>query len=458
MKGIILIVDDEKNQREIVAGFLQKKGHEVLTAPSGEKAAEMFDKGTFDVIITDFKMKGLDGVELLKAVKSANPMVKVILVSAFGTVQTAVQAMKEGAEDFLVKPINLDRLDQLVNRALEHNALVRENRDLKNMLAERFSFEGIIGKSGAMQHALNTAGRAAKSEATILIRGESGTGKGLFANAVHLASPRAGGPFRQINCAALAPGVLESELFGHVKGAFTGADKNRVGLLESANKGTLFIDEVGDIPLEIQTKLLNVIQSREFTRVGGNEVLKTDVRIVAATHRDIEEMISEGAFREDLYFRLNVVSVPIPPLRDRKSDIPDLVEHFLKVYTERNNKIVTGVSKEGMDHLMKYGWPGNVRELENAIEQAVVLCRDDVIQTGDLPSPIRDFGGKADKAGDIQLGSTPLPKMVETLEKAAIIQALEQTGGVQTKAADLLGIGERNLRYKMEKYGIRHEK
>ena len=338
MRGRILVVDDEENQREMVSGFLRKKGHEVVTAPDGDRAVEVSRDKTFDVVVTDYRMKGTDGVGVLKAVKEINPTVGVILISAYGTVETAVEAMKEGAEDFLVKPIDLEQLEALIQRALSHQAVVRENRELKERLAERYRFDQIIGESGTMQEAMNLAARVAKSKATVLIRGESGTGKGLLANAIHLTGDRAEGPFLEVNCAALSPGVLESELFGHEKGAFTGADRTRIGRFEQADGGTLFIDEVGDIPLPVQVKLLNVIQEEAFQRVGGNETVNVDVRIIAATHQDLEAMLEEGRFRQDLYFRLNVVSIAIPRLRDRTSDIPLLVEHFVEKHAQKNGK------------------------------------------------------------------------------------------------------------------------
>jgi two-component system NtrC family response regulator len=453
MKGRVLVVDDEENQREMIAGFLRKKGHHVVTAPDGARAVEIFRERICDVVVTDYRMKDTDGVQVLKAVKEINPVVGVILVSAYGTVETAVEAMKEGAEDFLVKPIDLAQLEALLQRALSHQAVVRENLELRERLAERYRFDQIIGESGTMQEALNLAARVAKSRATVLIRGESGTGKGLLANAIHLTSDRREGPFVETNCAALSPGVLESELFGHERGAFTGADRMRIGRFEQADGGTLFIDEVGDLPLPVQVKLLNVIQEQAFQRVGGNETVHVDVRIIAATHQDLEGMLEQGRFRQDLYFRLNVVSIAIPPLRERRSDIPLLVEHFVAKHADRNRKRIEGVSPEALDSMMRYSFPGNVRELENALERAVVLSRGTRVEREDLPPSIRHCS--APGAGpEIELGKATLAEMVEVLEKNVIIRALEQTGGIRTRAAELLGISERNLRYKMDKYGV----
>lgn len=453
MKGNILVVDDEENQREMVAGYLRKQGHDVVTVIDGDQAVEVFPDKTYDVVVSDYRMKGTDGVGVLKAVKKINPTISVILISAYGSVETAVEAMKGGAEDFLVKPINLEQLETLIQRALSHQAVVQENKELKERLAERYRFDRIIGENGTMQDALNLAARVAKSKATVLIRGESGTGKGLFANAIHLASDRAQGPFVEINCAALSAGVLESELFGHEKGAFTGADRRRIGRFEQAEGGTLFIDEVGDIPLPVQVKLLNVIQEEAFQRVGGNETVRVDVRIIAATHQDLEAMLEEGRFRQDLYFRLNVVSIAIPPLRARRSDIPLLVEHFVNKLASKNNKKIEGVSQEALSRIIRYPYPGNVRELENALERAVVLSRGNLVELEDLPPSIRHCGPEV-SGGDVEVGKATLSEMVEQLERRAIIRALEETGGVQTRAAELLGISERNIRYKIEKYRL----
>jgi len=452
MKGSILVVDDEEHQREMVSGFLRRKGHRVAACSDGDSAVELVRNTSFDLIVTDYRMKGTDGLDLLKAVKNINPTIAVILISAYGTVETAVDAMKEGAVDFLVKPIDLEQLEALTQRALLHRAVVQENQELRKRLAERYRFDQIIGESGTMQEAVNLAARVAGSMATVLIRGESGTGKGLLANAIHLASDRAAKPFLTINCAALSPGVLESELFGHEKGAFTGADRMRIGRFEQADGGTLFIDEVGDLPLPVQVKLLNVIQERTFQRVGGNASIAADVRIIAATHQDLESMLEEGRFRQDLYFRLNVVSIVIPPLRDRRSDIPLLIEHFVRKHAQKNGKVMDGVSPQALDTLVRYAYPGNVRELENGLERAVVLSRGSLIEPEDLPPSIR-HGGSVIKQ-EMEVGTVSLPEMVEGLEKRAIIQALEKTGGVRTRAAELLGISERNLRYKMERYHV----
>ena len=449
----IIVVEDEPSILSVLSTLLRSEGYEVEPTLGGDKATEKLKGDSFDLMISDIRMSPVDGMELLRYARKQAAGMAVIMVTAYGSVETAVEAMKEGAEDFLVKPINLEQLEALILRALSHQAVVRENRELRERLEERYRFDQIIGESGTFQEAMNLAARVAKSKAAVLIRGESGTGKGLLANAIHLTSDRAEGPFLEVNCAALSPGVLESELFGHEKGAFTGADRTRVGRFEQADGGTLFIDEVGDIPLPVQVKLLNVIQEEAFQRVGGNATVNVDVRIIAATHQDLEVMLEEGRFRQDLYFRLNVVSIAIPRLRDRTSDIPLLVEHFVGKHAERNGKQIDGVSREALDCIIRYPYPGNVRELENALERAVVLCRGTRIEVEDLPPSIRNCG-PAVPGRELEFGKATLPQMVEDLERRVIIRALEETGGVRTRAADLLGISERNLRYKMEKYQV----
>lgn len=450
---MILIIEDEAVQRETLMGFLRKRGYEVKGAASGPEGLEQLRERPVDLILTDYRMPEMSGLEVLRAAKEINPEVAVVVITAYGTIGSAVEAMKEGAADFLTKPIDLDELEIVVKRALERQALISENRALREQLKARYQLEGIVSSSPEMEEVLNLAGRSASSKATVLIRGESGTGKELIARAIHYASPRRDRPFVAVNCAALSESLLESELFGHEKGAFTGADRMRRGRFEQADRGTLFIDEVGDIPLPVQVKLLRVLQEQAFERVGGNETLHVDVRIIAATHRDLERMIHDGTFREDLFYRLNVVCIEIPPLRRRRSDIPALVEHFLRTYAEENGKAIEGVSKEAMDRLMKYDYPGNVRELENAIERAVVLARGRWITTEDLPLSIRGAESEQDLVRRRRAGS--LPEMVEQLEREAIADALERAGGVQSRAAALLGITERNLRYKLKKYGMK---
>ncbi len=449
----ILVVDDEASQVQILSGFLKKKGFEIQKANSGTEAMKIIEKSPIDLVLTDFKMPDMDGMQVLKNTKAINPDIDVILMTAFGSVESVIEAMKAGAADYLTKPVDLGQLELIINRAVERKHLVSENRFLREQLAEKSGFKHIISVSEALEEALNIAGRAAPSKSTVLITGESGTGKELFARAIHFASPRKNNPFVAVNCAALAENLLESELFGHEKGAFTGADKLRKGRFEMANSGTLFIDEVGEIPLSTQVKLLRVLQEHVFERVGGIEPIKTDVRIIAATNRNLEDMIEAGRFREDLFYRLNVVRINIPPLRKRKTDIPLLVDYFLKKYADENAKDVTSISKEAMDQLMKYDFPGNVRELENVIEQAVVLTRGDVITTRDLPSTVR--GVRAESSAKDPTEEGTFVERVEAFELMLINQAMEEAEGVQTRAAKNLGITERHLRYKLKKYGMK---
>lgn len=449
----ILIIDDEAAQRQALAGFLKKKGFEIEKADSGMAGIKTIENQAIDLVLTDFKMPDIDGLEVLQRAKTINPEIDVIVMTAFGSIESALQAMREGAVDYLSKPIDLDQLEMVVNKTLERKLLVSENRQLREQLAEKFRFDQIISVGEAMEEALNIAGRAAPSKATVLITGESGTGKELIARAIHYASPRKDKPFLAVNCAALSENLLESELFGHEKGAFTGADRQRKGRFEMADQGTLFIDEVGEIPLATQVKLLRVLQEQTFERVGGTVPIKVNVRIVAATNRDLEEMIDTGAFREDLYYRLNVVRLNIPPLRKRKSDIPPLVDYFLKKYTRENEKQIDGISKEAMDQLMKYDFPGNVRELENTIEQAVVLNRGGMLVTKDLPMTVRGARGESRKKNLLEEGT--FVERVEAFEKELIDEALEAAQGVQTRAARILGITERHLRYKLKKYDMK---
>ncbi len=445
----ILIIDDEPMQLKALSGFLKKQGFEVQTTTSGIEGIQLVQQHPIDLVITDYKMPDRNGLEVLHEVKNINPEVDVVVMTAYGSIDSAKEAMKAGAIDYLTKPIDLVQLELVIKKAQERRQLISENRQLREQLSEKHRFASIISQSPQMEEVLNRAARVAKSKATVLIRGESGTGKELIARAIHAASPFRDGPFVAVSCAALSEGVLESELFGHEKGAFTGALKQYKGRFERAHGGTLFIDEVGDIPLSVQVKLLRAIQEHEFERVGGTETIHVDVRIVAATNRDLEKMIQQGEFREDLYYRLNVVTIEIPPLRQRRQDIPLLVEQFIKKFARENAKTIQGISKEAMDLLMKYDYPGNVRELENIIEQAVVLSRKELITTDDLPMTVR--GLKSEK----ELSSGNLEEQVAVFEQRLIREALEKSGGVQTKAAELLGITERNLRYKLKKYGMK---
>jgi len=452
--GTILVIEDETAQLQTLTGFLEKQRFDVIGSLSGAEGIKIARERNIDLVLTDYRMPDKDGLEVLREIKNINPEIVVILMTAYGTEGIAVQAMKEGAFDYLTKPIYLDELEIIVRKALERKQLVSENVELRRQLEGRYHFHEIVSGSAEIEEVINTAGRAARSKATVLIRGESGTGKELIARAIHYTSPRKDSPFVAVNCAALSENLLESELFGHEKGAFTGADKQRRGRFEQADGGTIFIDEVGDIPLSTQVKLLRVLQEREFQRVGGNETIKVDVRVIAATNKDLEEMVENNEFREDLFYRLNVISIRIPPLRERRNDISPLISHFISRYAVENDKEIEGVSKEAMDVLMKYDYPGNVRELENAIERAVVMARGTLITAEDLPVHIRSTRSESESGyGSVAGGS--LPEMVENLERHLIADALAESDGNQSKAAELLGISERNLRYKLKKYGMK---
>ncbi len=451
----ILIVDDEKVQLEMLKGFLAKQGYGVDTAEDGKRGLEKFKSGSFDLLLTDYRMAGMDGLQLLKEVKRLDPEAAVVIMTAYGTIETAVEAMKAGAFDFLTKPLELEGVLIRIQKVEKEVRLERENRELKEQLREKFKVDFIISASPRMEEALNLVKRVAGSPATVLILGESGTGKELIARAIHYSSARADKSFIKVNCAALPENLLESELFGHEKGAFTGAVARRIGRFEQADRGTIFLDEIGDLSLPLQVKLLRVLQEREFERVGSSQTIRADVRVIAATNRNLEQAIQKGTFREDLYYRLNVVTVTLPPLRDRREDIPPLIEHFLKKYSRENKKEVTSLSRETRDLLMHYNYPGNVRELENFIERAVVLCRGNTLTTQDLPLNLQD--SEVEVALERGREGRSLPQALEEIERQEIAKALEKNAWVQTKAAEELGISERVLRYKMKKYKIAEE-
>jgi DNA-binding NtrC family response regulator len=445
----IVVVDDEPAQRELIGGFLKKQGHEVVLAGSGGEALAHVRDRQVDLVLSDCRMPGMSGSDLLGKIREVNPEIPLLLMTAYGTVETAVQAMKEGAADYLAKPLDLEELLVRLNRVAEQGRLRSEVRQLQQQLVERHRLEGIVGESGRMQEVLALVKRVAPSDATVLIRGESGTGKELIARAIHYNSRRAAGPLVSLNCAALPEQLLESELFGHEKGAFTGAVAQRKGRFEAADGGSIFLDEIGDLSTALQVKLLRVLQERQFERIGGNRTLAVDVRILAATHRDLERAMGDGRFREDLYYRLNVVTIQIPPLRERREDIPLLLDHFLHKFAGKNRRDVAGITAAARDALLKYDYPGNIRELENVIERAVLLCRGRVIDLEDLPAALRPGerpGGKRQPQR--------LPEVLADIERQAIDAALEQYHGVQTQAAEALGISERVLRYKMKKYGL----
>jgi DNA-binding NtrC family response regulator len=445
---VILVVDDEEAQRKVLAGFLRKKGFQVLTSGTAADALELAAAQTVDLVLTDLRMPGGGGLELLRGVRALNPEIPVIVMTAYGTVASAVEAMKQGAADYLGKPIDLDELELLVARTLERRALESENRELRQQLAERHRLEGLETANPRMAQAINIAARAAASRATVLVRGESGTGKEVLARAIHSASPRVARPLVAVNVAALPETLLESEMFGHERGAFTGAERQHRGRFEQADGGTLFLDEIGDLPMGVQAKLLRALQEQRFERLGGTGSIQVDVRVVAATSRDLEAMVQASQFREDLYYRLNVVSIEIPPLRERREDIPDLVDRFLRRFGAEAGSRVHEVSREAMDRLVKHDYPGNVRELENLIHRAVVLARGPQITTTDLPLHLSDL------PPEVETDQGSLVERLAAIERGLLVQALEDADGVQTRAARALGIGERHLRYRLRKYGL----
>ena len=452
--GVILVVDDEKNQRETLAGILKKWGHQVHLAGTAEEALSMLSGQPIDLILTDLRMPGLSGVELLEKSRQERPDIAVIVMTAFGTIEGAVDAMRKGAANFLTKPIDLDQLEIVVQRTMAVRQLQRENRNLRRRLEETTAGFTMIGSSQALAEVLARASRAAETDATVLIQGESGTGKELLARSIHDLSQRSGGPFVAVNCAALPESLLESELFGHVKGAFTGADRDRLGRVQTAAGGTLFLDEIGDIPLSVQVKLLRFLQDRDFTPVGSDKHWRADVRVITATHRDLQARIRDEQFREDLYFRLNVVNLDLPPLRDRREDIPQLAAHFLERFARRYDRPARSLSAEAMACLMSHGFRGNVRELENIIEQTVVMTSREVVHAEDLPGSLNSQTGSGEAAALSWAGNIngDLPGMLDNLEKKIIMQTLAEFGGNQSHAARHLGLTESGLRYKLSKW------
>ncbi len=451
-KARIIIAEDEKVQRDMLEGFLRGEGFAVDSVANGKEALKKLEEDSYDIALIDYKMPEMDGFVTLKEIKRLYPDLPVVIMTAYGTIETAVSCMKEGAIDYLTKPIQLEELLLIIQKVLERSNLIRENRDLKNRLKERYTFGNIIYASPKMEEVMSLVARVSTSHTTVLIRGESGTGKELIANAIHFSSPRSEKPFIKVNCSAIPETLLESELFGHEKGAFTGAMHKRIGRFEEANGGTIFLDEIGDLAPATQIKLLRILQEKEFQRLGSNTSIKVDVRVIAATHRNLEELMRKGLFREDLYYRLNVISINIPPLRERKEDIPLLIDYFMKKYSKENQKSVFDISKEARELLIRHSYPGNVRELENIIERAVVLCRGDIITTQDLPFHLSE--GKTEEKTETFKMDKSLPEFLEEVEKELIIKALNQNKGIQTWAAEQLGISERVLRYKIKKYKI----
>jgi DNA-binding NtrC family response regulator len=455
IKKNILIVDDEQSQRTILSGYLKQKGFTVFEASTGTEALKITDNYVIDIVLSDFRMPEMNGIELLERIKKSNPETAVVIITAFGTIENAVKAMKQGAYDYLTKPVDLDELEMVIKRISERQQLISENRILKEQLQDKNKVNGIVAYSETMQNVLSTCLRVAESKATVLLRGESGTGKEILAKAIHYSSLRKDKPFVAVNCAALNENLLESELFGHEKGAFTGADKQRRGRFEIADGGTIFLDEIGDLPLQTQVKLLRVLQEEQFERVGGSQTIDVDVRVITATNKNIEELIKAEKFREDLYYRINVVNVSIPPLRERRDDIMHLIKHFTEKYLGETKKEKVEISKEAMNILMKYNYPGNIRELENIIHHSIVLSRGELISTMDLPAHLH---GQADNNSLFSLNeNTTLPEQVDSLEKMLVLNALKKTNNNQLQASKLLGISERNLRYRLEKWGMKNK-
>lgn len=447
-RGRVLIVDDEANARTALAELLRDEGYIVETAADGFKALPKVEEFAPDLLLTDLKMPGLDGIELMRKAREIDPELASVVMTAHGTIDTAVGAMRQGAADYLTKPINVDELTIVIERVLERRKLVRETGRLRERLSERNRIDSIVGSSPPMLKVFETIVQVAPSRASVLITGESGTGKELVAAALHEHSNRATGPFVKLHCAALAESLLESELFGHEKGSFTGAAGRRDGRFQQAHGGTLFLDEIGDISPAIQVKLLRFLQEREFERVGGNQTIKVDVRVVAATNRDLHQHVKEGRFREDLFYRLNVVSIEMPPLRTRPSDIPLLAMRFLQKYAAENERSIHGFSDAALSALTHYAWPGNVRELENVVERAVVICRGEEIGTADLSAHVaKDISRSADGAPQV-----PGASLAE-LERFAILRTLEHTGGSTSRAAAMLGISVRTIQYRLHEYG-----
>ncbi len=445
-RGRVLVVDDEPNALSALAELLQQEGYDTATASDGFKALAIMEQFEPEVVLTDLKMPGMDGLELLEKGRAVAPYAAFVVMTAFGTINNAVVAVKRGAENYLTKPLDLDTLVAVVARALEKGRLSAEAASLRERLDKRLAFDRIVGEHPSMQRLMKTVAQVAPTRATVLIQGESGTGKELIAAAIHQNSPRKDKPFVRLNCAALAETLLESELFGHEKGAFTGAVARREGRFRQADGGTLFLDEVSEIPMPLQVKLLRFLQEREFERVGGNETLRVDVRIVTATNRDLEQRVKDGAFREDLFYRLNVVALGVPPLRARRTDVLLLAQHFLRRFALENDKPVRGFTEDALRALLAYPWPGNVRELENAIERAIVMTEGTELTDEHLPG-----GTHSGPSNDMRL-LVPGLTLAE-IERIAITQALEAAGGSTSKAAQMLDISRRTVQYRLKQWG-----
>ncbi|NIM90988.1 MAG: response regulator [Candidatus Aminicenantes bacterium] len=453
-KGIIHIIDDEPIIHEILGQLLTGEGYEVELSSTGKEALEKHSGDGFDLILLDLLMPEMDGIEVLKKLKKIDPQALIIIITAYASVESAIAAMKMGAYDYIQKPFKHDELLLTITRAIEHKKLQEENLRLRDEIDKKFSFKNIIGNSEVMRNVFDLIKASAPTRSTILLEGESGTGKELVARAIHQNSDRANSPFIIVNSGSLPPDLLESHLFGHVKGAFTGATSNKKGLFEAADKGSIFFDEISTLNPETQAKLLRVMQDREFMRLGGTKTLRVDVRIIAATNTDLEELIQQNKFREDLYYRLNVIKIEIPPLRERKEDIPILVNHFVGMYSKENKKKIEGVSDEVMEILEIYDWPGNIRELENLIERAIVLSKLKLITHESLPPFLISRLGKDNESSSLSNDQLTLKEQVLAYQKSSIIEALKKTKGVQKEAAQLLGVKSTTLNEMIKRFRI----
>jgi two-component system response regulator HydG len=450
----VLVIDDDAAHAEAMADSLARVGYECVVATSGSEGLAMLQRDAFEVIVTDLRMKDTTGLDVLAKAKEVLPDAEVIVVTGHGTIQSAVEAMQQGAFNYLLKPLDLKQLRAVVDNASRTQHLRRANAELSRRLDERFGFEGLIGNSPQMHEVLDRLRRIAPTDATVLIQGDTGTGKELVAQAIHQNSPRKNRPFVALNCAALSEHILESELFGHVKGAFTDASADRIGKFEYANGGTLLLDEVGDMPLPTQIKLLRVLESGEITRVGSNEAIKVNVRILSATNRDLEEAIRNGTFREDLYHRLKVLTVRLPRLAERAQDIPLLIEHFIQMHSSRHHKKIKSMTTAARRRLMTYGWPGNVRQLKNAVESMVVVDYDEVLDVDDLPPEFSEGGEQMTPAAASNGLNDLVGRPLSEIEGLFIGETLKATGGNREEAAGMLGIGERTLYRKIKEYGL----
>lgn len=450
MKPKILVVDDERSHRQMIEAVLSAEGYEIAQADNGQAAIDAIVEKFYDLVIMDIRMPELGGIEALKKIKTISPVIPIIIMTAYASVGTAVDALKSGASDYLTKPLDIEELKILVAKTLRIHQLEEENIYLKERLNDRFDFSSIIGQSPAMNKLFETMALVAPSEATVLIVGESGTGKELIANAIHQNSPRKNRPFIKVNCAALPETLLESELFGHEKGSFTGAIAHKQGRFQLAHKSSIFLDEIAEMAPATQAKILRVLQEREFESLGGTQTIKVDTRVVAATNKNLEAEIGAGRFREDLYYRLNVVTLDVPSMRERREDIPNLADFFLKQYAAKNRRLIQGFTPRATDLLMRYDWPGNVRELENIIERAVIMSRGEVITPMEFPNDIQELD---EELKDSQINLTP-GRSLKEVEKAMIFRTLKETGGNRTHAARILGISRRTLQLKLKDYGI----